>query len=104
VAGNRGCADQVRLTGDQVSIEHIEAQQVRDDSYDLSSPLPRRGGLVTLRKIRGRGRIEIVEQPSPANRFSVVVLLEDKKGGTDTYEFELLWDSPEQSTPRIPRR
>jgi hypothetical protein len=97
-------ADRIRLTGDQVSIEHIEAQQVRDDSYDLSNPLPRRAVTVTLRKIRGRGRIDIVEQPSPANRYSVAVLLEDKKGGTDTYEFELLWNSTEPSTPRIPRR
>ena len=96
-------SDRIRLMGDQVIIEHVEAQPVRDDSYDLSSPLPRTGTPVTLRKIKGRGRVEIVEQPSSRNRFSVVVLLEDKKGGSDTYEFELVWDSSEPATPRIPR-
>jgi hypothetical protein len=96
-------SDKIRLMGDQVFIEHIEAQPVRDDSYDLSSPLPRSGTPVTLRKIKGRGRVEIVEQPSSRNRFSVVVLLEDSKGGSDTYEFELVWDSSEPAAPRIPR-
>lgn len=96
-------ADRIRLMGDQVIIEHVEAQPVRDDSYDLSSPLPRKGVPVTLRKIKGRGLVEIVEQPSSRNRYSAVVLLEDKKGGSDTYEFELVWDSSEPATPRIPR-
>jgi hypothetical protein len=84
-------SDRIILRGNQVSVEHIDAQPVRDATYDLSSPLPRRGAEVTLRVIRGRGRVVIVEQPSSRNRYSAVVLIEDPKGGTDTYEFYLAW-------------
>lgn len=97
-------SDRIRFRGDQVTIEHIGAQPIRDATYDISTALPtRRAVVVTLRLIRGRGRVELVEQPSSRNRYSAIVLVDDPKGGTDTYEFELLWESTEPTTSRIPR-
>jgi hypothetical protein len=84
-------SDRIVLRGNQVSIEHIAAQQIRDAVFEISSPLPKSSVDVTLRIIKGRGRVEIVEQPSARNLYSVVVLIEDEKSGYDTYEFELTW-------------
>jgi hypothetical protein len=96
-------SDRIRFRGDQVTIEHLDAQPIRDATYDISTSLPRRAMVVTLRPIRGRGRMQIIEQPSSSNRYSAIVLVEDPKGGTDTYEFELLWEATESNTSRIPR-
>jgi hypothetical protein len=65
----------------------------------LSSPLEIRVGITGLRypvalqlnKLRGRGRVELVEQPSPANNYTAVVLIRDPERGDDSYEFELTW-------------
>lgn len=95
--------DYIRLSGNRVAIEHVTSAPIRDDSYDISSALPSWPITVILRRNRGRGRVEIVEQPSARNGFAVVVLIEDKKGGSDTYEFELRWDLSEPAT-RIPIR
>jgi len=96
-------SDRLRFRGDQVSVEHLDAQPIRDSTYDISTPLPRRPVVVTLRTIRGRGRVQLIEQPSSNNRFTVVVLVDDPKSGTDTYEFELLWEAPDLTPTRIPR-
>jgi len=58
---------------------------------NFTSPLPRRSADVQLEKKNGRGDIEIVQQPSRNNDFTVVVQIRDEKGGSSEYEFELIW-------------
>jgi hypothetical protein len=60
-------------------------------TFNFTSPLPRRAVDVRLEKKHGRGDIEIVQQPSRNNDFTAVVEIRDKKGGSDDYEFELIW-------------
>ena len=60
-------------------------------SFNFTSPLPRRAMDVRLEKKKGRGDVEIVQQPSRNNDFTVVVEIRDEKGGADDYEFELIW-------------
>jgi len=60
-------------------------------TFNFTSPLPRRALDLRLEKKHGRGDIEIVQQPSRNNDFTAVVEIRDKKGGSDDYEFELIW-------------
>jgi hypothetical protein len=60
-------------------------------TFNFTSPLPQRSADVQLEKKKGRGVIEIVQQPSRSNDFTAVVEIRDKKGGSDDYEFELIW-------------
>lgn len=84
-------SDYISLRRDQLSIRHLRGREIRDSSYQLSAPLPRRPAIVQLRKLDGRGRVRIVQQPSIQNDYTAVVLIEDKKSGDDRYEFELVW-------------
>jgi hypothetical protein len=59
--------------------------------FNFTSPLPRRSVDVRLEKKKGRGNVEIVQQPSRSNDFTVVVQIRDEKGGASEYEFELSW-------------
>ncbi|MGH9427619.1 MAG: hypothetical protein ACRD2L_15110, partial [Terriglobia bacterium] len=60
-------------------------------NFNFTSPLPRRAVDVRLEKKKGRGNVELVQQPSRNNDFTVVVQIRDEKGGSDQYEFELIW-------------
>jgi hypothetical protein len=60
-------------------------------TFNFTSALPRRAVDVRLEKKHGRGDIEIIQQPSRNNDFTAVVEIRDKKGGSDDYEFELIW-------------
>ena len=72
-------------------IDHLESNPIRNANYSLPQPLPRSNVQVQLNKIRGRGNVELVEQPSAYNDFTATVLIEDPDPGADEYDFELTW-------------
>ncbi len=84
-------SDWIMLRGDAVTIRHLTDRPIKESSYELPSPLPCEQLTVRLNKLRGRGRVEIIQQPGLFNDCTVIVLLEDPKGGDDWYEFELTW-------------
>jgi hypothetical protein len=84
-------SDYIELRGDQVNIRHVAAQPITEQSFDVTSPLPRQPVNVQLRRIQGRGRVELAQQPSPSNGYTAVVYIADDDGGSDIYEFQLIW-------------
>jgi hypothetical protein len=44
---------------------------------------------VSLRKVEGRGMVELVQSPSERNDYTAVVRILDEESGADDYEFEL---------------
>jgi hypothetical protein len=64
------------------------------DVFDAFSPplTSFKGRTVNLKRISGRGRIKIVDQPSPDNNYTLSVSLDDSaEWGADWYEVELTW-------------
>jgi hypothetical protein len=53
--------------------------------------LPRAGVPVSLHKVQGRGRVELVQTPNAGNDYVAVVRITDEKSGAGDYEFELSW-------------
>jgi hypothetical protein len=91
----RGQVDDVvelEIRGDQVYERAISGQQVRDVSARFNSPLPRRRVTVNVEKLRGRGDVTVVEQPSSRNNFTAVIRIRDNRGGADDYEIEVYWN------------
>jgi hypothetical protein len=84
-------SDLIELRRDQVTVRHVQAQPITEIDYDVRSPLPLRPVTVQLNKLRGRGKVEITQQPSAANNYTVIVFIEDNQGSNDVYEFELSW-------------
>ena len=84
-------SDHIVLRGNRVSIRHLQSQPIVNPSYDLRTSLPRYPVIVNLRQSRGRGDVRIVEQPTARNNYAVTILVEDRSGGSDFYEFELTW-------------
>jgi hypothetical protein len=84
-------SDYIYLSGNRVTTRHLAAGRIEDSSYDLGSALPRRSVDLRLNRIQGRGRVELVQQPSASNNYTAAVLIEDSAAGADFYEFELSW-------------
>ncbi|HEY0546366.1 MAG TPA: hypothetical protein VGC91_13390 [Pyrinomonadaceae bacterium] len=90
----RGTVDdttQVKVQESNVEVSAISGSPYSDASYNFTSPLPYRRVNVRLNKIRGRGDVRIVQQPSRDNDFTTVIEIRDPNRGPDTYEFELSW-------------
>jgi hypothetical protein len=84
-------SDYIYLRGSRVDIRHLQAQPIVNSTYDLPSPLPRTPVNVQLRRLRGRGRVQLVQQPTAQNGYTAGILIEDNDAGADDYEFELSW-------------
>jgi len=90
----RGTVDgeaQLLVRRSDVESRTLSGQPASGITFNFTSPLPRRVVDVRLEKKKGRGDVEIVQQPSRNNDFTVVVQIRDEKGGAGDYEFELIW-------------
>ncbi len=84
-------SDYIMLQGSQVTIRHVDARYIQDASYELPAPLPQQALQLKLAKLKGRGNVEIVRQPTAENKYTLAVLIEDPMEGDDAYEFEVIW-------------
>lgn len=91
----RGRVDGVtvlHIRGDQVRVENLSGQPMRDQYFKFSGPIP----ISSLREIDlvesvGRGRVELVEKPWDGNRYTAVVRISDSSNGSGQYSFKLAW-------------
>ena len=84
--------DDVVIRGKSVRIQHHEKKPIQNQDYRFSSPLPRREVEIDLRKIEGRGRVRLIQEPDAWNDYTAIVRLDDgEKMGDAEYEFELVW-------------
>jgi hypothetical protein len=90
----RGTVDdttQIKIQESSVEVSAISGSPYSDATYNFTSPMPYRRATVRLSKIRGRGDIRIVQQPSRDNDFTTIIEIRDGNRGPDSYEFELSW-------------
>ncbi len=82
---------QVFVQGSNATAKVVSGNPVSNTSFNFTSPLPQRPVNVEVHKTKGRGSVDIVQQPSRNNGFTAVIEIFDSKGGAEDYEFELVW-------------
>lgn len=90
----RGMVDgtlRVEVRGATVTEKATEGSPYTNSNYQFTASLPRRATFVSVSRQRGRGSVEVIEQPSEYNNFTAVVQIRDRQGGSDSYEFVLRW-------------
>ncbi|MFN0112225.1 MAG: hypothetical protein ACKVZH_25470 [Blastocatellia bacterium] len=83
--------DLIYIRGNDLWIDHRDGQPVYEANYNFYNPLPNRQCDVNVRKVKGRGNIRVIEQPSPRNNYTAVVQIEDRDNGSDFYNLEIDW-------------
>jgi len=82
----------VIVQGDQAQVEVVSGQPVEGAQFTCWRPLPQQHlPQLTVRRRRGRGRVEIVEYPSARNDYRLVFEIDDRPGGAADYEVEVAW-------------
>jgi len=85
-------SDNINLRGSKVTMAHLTASNIQQATYQLSAALPYDEVQVNLRKVRGRGSIRVLEQPTASNNYTAVVQVNDQgDSGRGWYEFTLDW-------------
>jgi len=82
----------VQVRGQRAASRVVRGQSVTGERIDLSTAMPRQAMNVRLEDVRGRGRIEIVDQPNSQNGFAAIVRVRDEGSGRSPHSFRLVWD------------
>jgi hypothetical protein len=81
----------VLVQGSNATVRVISGNSMGEGSSSFTSGLPRRQATVRLNQTKGRGPIEVFQQPSPDNEYTAIVRIRDPRGGSADYEFEIVW-------------
>ena len=79
------------IRGDSVEVRTLGGSEYNNATYNFTSPLPRRRTTVNVVRLRGRGDVRVIQQPSRDNDFTAVVQIRDPSGGAREYEIEVSW-------------
>jgi hypothetical protein len=79
------------IRDDHVEVRTIGGSEYNNATYNFTSPLPRRRINVSAIKLKGRGEVRVIQQPSRDNDFTAVVQVRDSSGGAREYEIEVTW-------------
>jgi hypothetical protein len=85
-------AGRVRVTvqGGATFSQALGGQPVHGERSELLRPIPASGDLApAIQKLRGRGKVNIVESPSEKNGYRLVFEIDDPGPGADAYEVQL---------------
>ena len=86
------------LRGEQVRFRVVSGRPPKDEGSECSQPIP--PSAVREFKIfreEGRGRVILLEQPSPQNGFTAKLRISDPKRGEDRYHVRVQWERSEET-------
>jgi hypothetical protein len=84
-----GAAD-VEVRGDRGFLRTISGQPAQWRRFECSGPMPTNASEVRFNGVDGRGRQDLIQEPS-SGRGSIVVRIQDPDGGGEGYTFDLVW-------------
>jgi hypothetical protein len=82
---------QVVMRGGNVwtnNVGQTERPRARTRSYNR---LPSQNGQVAVQLINGRGRVDVIQQPSRQNDYTTIVRIRDDRSGSDSYRLAAYW-------------
>jgi hypothetical protein len=91
-SGDIDDVSEIRIQGRKVQYLTRSGAPVRNARYDIQgSGLPRRDAPLSLGVSAGRGRVEVVQQPSRRNDYTAIIRVTDPRSGYGLYDFNLAW-------------
>lgn len=84
---------QLTMRGNQLYTQRIGNSEPGRARSHVFSQLPRRDGRLVVQVLNGRGNVDVIQQPSPANGYSAIVRVQDPRSGSDNYRIAGYWES-----------
>jgi hypothetical protein len=76
----------------RLAVRRVGSNESSGGSSRVVNALPRRDGYLRVERVDGRGRVEVLEQPSARNDYTAVVRLADPSSGAGYYRVVAYWE------------
>jgi len=83
---------QLTMRGRDLWSSGVDRDDASRSRLRVESPLPHTSGYVRIES-SGRGDVNVVQQPSPANDYTAIIRIRDRSSGSDRYRVRAYWDS-----------
>jgi len=76
----------------RIALETDTDEPLRSLNYQFKSTFPRSTVQVYFKSKKGRGKIQITQQPRQENNYTAAIRITDPERARSRYEFVLAWD------------
>jgi hypothetical protein len=85
----------VYVQGGQITLENVRGQMPRDAGTECSQPMPKGDALANFqfKGISGRGRVQLIEEPTEMNEWRAWIRIVDPKAGPENHLMRVGWDN-----------
>ena len=90
----RGMVDdvvQLEIRGRNIDARATSGRAYNNGTFSFTSALPTRNVSVAVDKKKGRGNVEVIQQPNRSNDYTTVIEIRDRDGGAREYQLEIYW-------------
>jgi hypothetical protein len=67
---------------------------------NVTGSIPNRPGRLYVQVLEGRGRVDVIEQPSSRNGYRATIRLRDPQGGASRYRIVAYWEGERRGNGR----
>jgi hypothetical protein len=90
----------ITVQGGGARVSILGTQDNGAGDLHVRNELPHRDGTVTVQVARGRGDVDVTQQPRADNDYVAIIRIRDHSGGEDRYQITALW-TPGATTSEV---
>lgn len=81
----------LEIRGNTVTEKLVAGKSFNNGQFNFSATMPARDLNLKIEKKKVRGTVEVIQSPSAANGYTVILRIQDPQRDAADYEFELVW-------------
>lgn len=81
----------IQMNGGRASVIQIGNNERTNGRVRTFNSVPQQDGIVTVQKLEGRGKVDVVQQPDRRNGYTAIVRMRDPSSGAGTYRIAAYW-------------
>lgn len=82
---------QITVRGLSLETKTLSGKAMPEGSYSFTAKLPDSEKNISVTKIEGRGKINVLQQPTAENNYTAIIEVHDDRGGVSDYLLNIWW-------------
>lgn len=82
----------IQIDNRRASVIEVGSNERTRRRVNMYGSIPNRPGALYVQVLQGRGRVDVIQQPSARNGYTAVIRLRDPDGGAARYRIAAYWE------------
>lgn len=90
----------IQIRRGQASVIEVGSNERTRRRVNVTGAIPNRDGTLRVQVMQGRGRVDVVQQPTERNGYTGIIRLRDPAGGASRYRIAAYWERDRRDNGR----